>query len=243
MPAERYYTCHPLIPGQTVIIDEQEFHHLSHVMRKKQGHLIELVNGKGQLAEGCIESIEKKSATVAVRSLIKSSEPSSRQLILAQGVPRLNRLEFILEKGVELGATEFWLFPADLSEKESFSANQQTRLQQIVIAAMKQCGRLDLPEIVFKPPLQKWPAITGSIFFGDTRETAPFLQKKDQEKILSSSSIICFIGPEKGFSKEEIDLFERAIHAQGIRLHENILRTDTAAITILNCIYQLLHLS
>src|SRR5207248_2602313 len=132
-----------------------ELHHLVNVMRTRLGEKIEVVNGQGQLAEAILQSIEKKSASLRIES-VETSSPFSQRLILAQGMPKQNRLEFIIEKGTELGMTEIWLFPASRSEKKDFSVNQLERLNILTIAAMKQCGRLFLPKIVIMPPLKQW---------------------------------------------------------------------------------------
>lgn len=225
MPAERYFIPCDLLENQTVRIEGQEYHHLRHVMRTEVGDSIELVNGKSFLAEGRVQSIGKNHGEILVLN-VKQDTSSKPLLILAQAIPRMNRLEYILEKGTELGVREFWLFPSQLSEKSTFSPNQQNRLQQMTVSAMKQCGRLDLPPIKYLPPLKEWPqeSILTS-FFGDTREKTPYLTKNEQIE-----PFLLFIGPESGFHPSEVSLLETKFHAKGIKLHENILRVDTAAI-------------
>lgn len=228
MPAERYYLPQQFQKHDNVNIDTQEFHHLVHVMRSRIGDQIEIVNGQGQLAAGQVQAIQKKHAVIQIEEVTTSPKPTKR-LILAQALPRMNRLDFILEKGTELGVTEFWLFPGFYGERRSFSEHQIERLQAILIAAMKQCGRLFLPELTIKSSIKDWPKAPFRAFFGDTKEDAPYLEKEWQKDALSKDAIIC-IGPESGFAAEEIESLKKNNY-MGVKLHCNILRTDTAALT------------
>lgn len=232
MPAERYYHSELLEANQKIQIKDQEHHHLVNVMRARIGDEIEIINGKGQLAKAIVESLEKKSTTLFLKAVVTES-PGSQRLILAQGMPRQNRLEFIIEKGTELGMTEIWLFPAAHSEKKELSTNQLERLQALTIAAIKQCGRLFLPKIVVMPPLKQWKNIgIDSLFFGDTHpEALPFLSVWQEQP--EKNTAVFFIGPESGFSDNEIEIL-RHHHAKGVKLHPHILRTETAAITALS---------
>lgn len=210
MPVNRYYSFTETITGD-------ELTHLK-VTRAKVDDQIELIDGKGRLATATITSINKKEATVAIQST--HTEPPKKGPILAQAIPRLNRLDTILEKGCELGASSFWLFPGDLSEKKELTPTQKKRCDRIIINALKQCGSLYLPTIEWKPPLTSWEDIPSPAFYGDPTANTP----------LSPAAII-IIGPESGFSENEHTWLKQ--HATGARLHHNILRTDTAAIAAL----------
>lgn len=228
MPAERYYYPKNLENDQAIVLKDQEQHHLVNVMRTRLGEEIEVVNGMGQLGKAILESIEKKSVTLRLESVFTET-PSSKKLILAQGIPKQNRLEFIIEKCTELGMSEIWLFPASLSEKKDLSANQLERLQTLMIAAMKQCGRLFLPKIVIMPPLKQWKNIeVKTLFFGDVKAEAVVFMDLWQKLEDVQSALFC-IGPESGFSDEEVSCLVR-LGAHGVKLHSNILRTETAAI-------------
>jgi 16S rRNA (uracil1498-N3)-methyltransferase len=239
MPAERYYFSDLLESGQNIAIKDQEFHHLVHVMRTQKNDVVEVVNGIGQLAQAIVLAIEKKQAVLSVSSVYTEQHPS-KQIILAQGIPRQNRLELIIEKSIELGVTEIWLFPAAKSEKKDFSENQLERLNTLAVAAMKQCGRLFLPKFLQMPTLKKWTQHEClPIFFGDTNPDAlPFL---DLWKTLQpfQGAIFC-IGPESGFTTEELAVLQK-LKAVGTKLHPNILRTETAAITAVALMSHFIH--
>lgn len=225
MPENRFYLDSPFHEKNCVELREDEFHHLK-VMRKNLGDPLELVNGKNELAECTLESITKNSARIQIEKIFRVS-PKQRKIILAQALTRPAPLEYIIEKGTELGATEFLLFPAERSEKKELSENQRRRLHLITISAMKQCGRLDLPTILEKPSLSRWAHFAGAKYFGDVREKAPRIASSP-----SQEDILFFIGPESGFSDQEVKILEN-LQAKGVKLHENILRVDTAAIAAL----------
>ena len=231
MPDNRFFIQIPNFEkNQLLSLEKEEFHHLAHVMRLKAGDTLELVNGMGSLAEASITSLEKHRASLAITS-IHTEENSGYRLVLAQAFPRLPRLEYIIEKSVELGVTELWLFPGSLSEKKEVSPSGLERLHHIALSAMKQCGRLFLPKIRLLPPLQKWTKedMPSQSFFGDTRPSAASFPTS-----LPNDSFMIVIGPEKGLQEKEIFYLETNLHMKGIQLHSNILRTDTAAICALS---------
>ena len=214
MPHDRFYIDAPL-KGE-VLLDGEEFHHLSRVMRKKEGDVVELLNGKNTLALATLSSISKREASLIVTQS-EDKKPLLPPLKLIQAIPKLSHLELILQKGTELGASHFYLYPSSLSEKKELSANQKRRLQLILIGAMKQCGRLDLP-------ILEWgfPPLEGKVFFGDLSLDAPSLSE------VASLPATFIVGPEKGFTKEEVA--ELHIKAQGVRINPYTLRAETAAI-------------
>ncbi len=225
MPADRFFTSQPL--KSTLTLEGEEFHHLSKVMRVRIGETLEIVNGQGELAEAQLISSDKNSCQLKIIAHQTAPLPS-HSLILALALTRPSSLEWTLEKGTELGVTEFWIFHGERSEKKEI-ANIQ-RLETIMINALKQCGRLYLPKIVLKPPLDQWEPPSGSLFFGDISPQAPLLKGPFEKTVLF------FIGPEKGFSSEETELLMK-FKAHPISLHTNILRAETAAIAALSQFY------
>jgi 16S rRNA (uracil1498-N3)-methyltransferase len=230
MPAERYFLDHPLKVHDRLELKGSEFHHLAHVMRTRKGEVVEIVNGKGALARAAIQEISKEQAVLKIEHVEEESERPCG-LILAQAIPKLNRLDFILEKGTELGVDDFWIFPGEESVKKEISQHQLERFHALLIAAMKQCGRLTLPKLTLQPPLEQWsfPA-DMSLFFGDLESGAPSF--KDIWK-KQPHPVVFVTGPEAGFSKREERIL-RSLGAIGVKLHPHILRTDTASLMALS---------
>lgn len=143
-------------------------------------------------------------------------------------MPKLPRLETIVEKGCELGLDELWIFPAEKGEKKELQEKQKQRLNAIAIAACKQSGRLWLPKIVYKDPLAAWKE-AHSGFFGDLSPNARSLI----EHLNDYKRPLIAIGPESGFSDKEIKKMVD-LGLKGVKLGRYILRTDTAALSALS---------
>ena len=233
MPDNRFYIDSPLSEGELLSLTDSEFHHLSKVMRNEVGDRIELVNGRGTLAKGTIQQIDKHNAEIRIES-IEHSKNTLRKIILAQGLLLMHRLELVVEKGTELGASEFWFFPSERSEKMELAPKQLERLKLISIAAMKQSGRLDLPSIEMKKPLKEWTFPSMRSYFGSVDREAPPLIK---EALPPNEPLLFFVGPEKGFSPNEKSLLQESSH--GISLNPNTLRAETAALCALSILVQI----
>lgn len=214
MPHDRFYIDAPLV--NTLSLEGEEFHHLSRVMRKQEGEEIELVNGRHRLALARIESLQKSHAKLLILN-VEEKKPLLPLLVLVQALPKLSNLELIIQKGTELGVSTFYLYPSARSEKKELSENQKKRLHHILIGAMKQCGRLDLPEIK-----SEFPQLKGNVYFGDLSKKAPPLSS------IGKLPAMLVIGPEKGFTNEEIHFFEKV--GKGVSIGPYILRTETAAL-------------
>lgn len=233
MPKERYFLPQEFTLDEEILIEGPEHHHLAVVMRGSIGDRVEIVNGKGSLVVAEIVHLEKKKAHLKIEQLSKTEKPKAN-IILAQALPRQNRLDFILEKGTELGMSELWLFPGRYSEKKEITNNQFERIKSMILAALKQCGRLYLPEIRMMPPLAKWPNPEIPFFYGSLSPQAPLFWKLLEKKNPFPNAIFC-VGPESGFSDDEISTIE-SLGGTGAKLSSHILRTETAAISALSLI-------
>ena len=218
MPHDRYYLDGAL--EGIVTLQGEELFHLTRVMRKRKGDHIELLNGRGLLAEAEVVDLSKDAGILRI---LKSQvvPPLLPPLVLIQALPKLAHLEWIFQKGTELGVSQFFVFPSDRSEKDLLSPNQTRRLNQILIGAMKQCGRADLPSFEWGFPECGYP-----LFFGDLSSQAPALSK------VATLPAALLIGPEKGWSDRERKEFESK--GQAVRLAPYTLRTETAAIAALS---------
>lgn len=229
MPHNRYFHDAPLHQGEIISLTGDEYHHLVHVLRAKPEESVDLVNGRGELALAKVGKISKQAVELTIENV--TCESPKKPLILALALPRMNHLEWVIEKGTELNATAFWLFPGILSEKENLSDSQFKRLKHLAISAMKQCGRLDLPSIELRPPLLQWKPLEGMLLFGDLAEKAPDVWEIDRE---THCPLVWFIGPEKGFDTRERAFLLNTLKAKGVRLHPNILRAETAPLVALS---------
>lgn len=195
---------------------------MSRVMRKRVGEHVELVNGKGQLIHAEIRDMDDDSAELLIQK-IEEFPPLEHNFIIIQGIPNLVRLEIMLEKCTELGCSEFWLYFAHKSDRRIFSDQKKERLKYITVSALKQCGGYYLPKIHWFENKEEITPPSCPLFYGDIRPDA-------KKRTLPKESCAFLNGPESGFSDDEMAYFEKEWNAQGISLHNNILRTETAAI-------------
>lgn len=227
MPINRFYIDSPLKKGAIFFLPDEEQMHLK-VMRKTIGDVIEIINGKNIYARGIILSLSKSKTEVKI-SFVEEKKKRSQKLILLQSYTKPAKIDLILEKGTELGVDTFIFFSSKQAEK--MYSTKEKRHQSILISSIKQCGRLDLPRIMYE---KKIPKLENThLFFGDLREKALFFP--EALKTITPDKSIGFInGPESGFTEEEIALFEKEFHANGISLNTNTLRAETAAICALS---------
>ena len=233
MPQDRYFTAEELFVHQQVELSEEEAFHLSVVMRHSTGDCVELVNGRGVCAKAIVEEKSKQSARLSILSCRRESL-SLPHIVLIQPLLPLSSLSQVVEKSVELGVGEICLFPSERGKCISMGKREWRRLQQKAIAAMKQCGRLDLPALSLLPPIREWKergeSFSRPLFYGEVQAKSSFLDwMQEREEVLSSLSFV--VGSQKGFSQEEI----RELSGQGeaICWNPHTLRAETAPIAFL----------
>jgi 16S rRNA (uracil1498-N3)-methyltransferase len=220
MPIERFFD--PDLTNETTLghLSHEEMHHITRVFRLKTGDHCEIINGRGGLAQVTLGEMTKKHMDYHVNSFHEERK-NEHHTALILGMPKFNRLEFIVEKVAEIGCDQIILFDADRSEKSSLSDNQMDRIQLLFQAALKQSGRLFIPSLELKPNLLSCFEHDRMYYFGDV---------KGSKKLEGLTHQKCgfIIGPESGFSdKEHLILHEKA---HSVSLSDAILRVDTAAI-------------
>lgn len=224
---EYFYTPPHLIRTNELTIEGDEFVHLTHVMRKKPDDVIRVVDGKGTAYEATITDIDKRVARCEITATHKRLNESAIDLTLAVGVLKNSwRFDFLVEKATELGANTI----VPLFTERTIPHHAKTdRWQKLALAAMKQSGRCVLP--VVKEPIQFKDFISSST--DDSIKLIPH-EKSDTPiataiKQFTFTSVVICIGPEGGFSGEEIALAQAAAF-RPVALGPTRLRTESAAI-------------
>jgi 16S rRNA (uracil1498-N3)-methyltransferase len=222
-----------------------EAFHVVKVLRLGAGAELTLFDGKGGRFTGIIEDVHADgSVTGKVTATIKSDDERPHARVnLYQGLLKASHWDYVLEKGTELGVAAFVpvLTPRTvvlLHEADRVRAKAE-RWSRIVLAAAKQCGRADLP-LVREPAqfrdairackdkglvLLAWEGLKGSTS-GDVLR--PALREAERHRGKEAIDVHLFIGPEGGFSEEEVELAE-AEGALVFGLGPRILRAETAA--------------
>lgn len=227
MPINRFYSPNALQKDQKITISGREAMHISRVLRKTEGDLIELTNGSGLLAVASIERISAKHIELHIQrsQLVKKSMP---EMILVQPLLHKSKLEWILEKGTELGVDQFWFFTAKRGLQKTLSVATAQRFDSIVIAASKQSGRVWFPKIHSYLSLEDVPIpFSSTCYFGtiDTH-TPPITVSPGQV-----DPVILCVGPESGWADEEIKVLQDEFQAIPFVFNRNVLRTETASVS------------
>lgn len=206
-----------------------EYRHATSVLRLGSGDSVLVADGKGRYYECKIGHLGKKNLTAQVNGMTHRDMDSEYELILAFAlIKNRQRLEWMLEKATELGVAEVVLFSSDRSERNRVRLD---RLQSILVSAMKQSKRYFLPRLSQCDSLAD---VIGKYngcpyFVAHEKETrGPVM-----DDLLRPGKKVVFIGPEGGFSDDEITTL-RQFQAITVSLGKNRLRAETAAIALLS---------
>ncbi|HCL98775.1 MAG TPA: 16S rRNA (uracil(1498)-N(3))-methyltransferase [Fervidobacterium sp.] len=205
------------VPGDSFIsFDEHEVTHMK-VMRIKQGEIIDVTDGNGGKYKIIVDVIGKQSAQGKVLSH-EFVEPSDGRLVLFAPSGRWERLRWTIEKAVELGVDEIYIFNNERASRHY--DDKQEKLEIVVREASKQCVRYHFPDIKSIEFLDIFSLAPESTYMLD------FKGRKIPKRISKNVGIIA--GPEGGFSKKETELLKGKFRS--ICLGKKILRFETAII-------------
>ena len=224
----RLYTTHKLHKQGVIALKSTQAHYLFNVMRRKEGDRIRLFNGLDGEWLGALQNINKKNGTVTLTEQLVAQPANARQIHFIFSPIKKNRQDWMIEKAVELGVSQFHPIITQNTEVRKINAERMT--QQIFEAA-EQCERFDIPTLKPTIKLQKflgdWPADMQLLACLERFDTTPIEEIKIEDK----KDIAFLIGPEGGFTSDEKELLAR--HAKPIGLGKTILRCETAALKAL----------
>ncbi len=223
--SRRFFVDQP-IHGSSTAIEGAEAQHLTRVMRASEGDEITLFDGSGAEFTAVIANIKKKQVELEITARHEISRELPRPLVAGAALPKGDRQRVLIEKLVELGATQ--LTPLTTTRGVAQPTSKAlARLTRTVIEASKQCGRNTLMQIT--PPATVAEFVTQAPP-GATRWLAhpgggPLQAPPD------ATAVWCLTGPEGGFTDEECD---EAIAAgwTNVSLGQRILRAETAIIAM-----------
>ena len=208
-------------------LDKSQSHYISKVMRIKEGESFSLFNDSGEW-EAKINEIKKGIVNFKIVKKLKNSENNS-EIWLAFTPIKFNYLNFMIQKATELGVTKF--IPI-LSERTMVRDLNSERLNKVIIEASEQSNRIKLPKleklVKFKDFIKLYK--DTDIVFGDLNSS------NDQIKINKDSPVCILIGPEGDFSENERKEILDLKNVKSLKINKNILRAETAAISIISII-------
>jgi len=208
-----------------LIIEREESRHIVRVLRKKVGDTIYVTNGKGILFTTKIDVINKNNTELKITNSKKESKTKFHINIAVAPTKNNDRIEWFIEKSTEIGINTISTILCEKSERKIIKMD---RLEKITISAMKQSLQLH------KPIIEE--LVSFEEFTRNCKSDNKFIAHcKESEKLflnnckIKAKTITVLIGPEGGFSDNEIDLAEKHGFIS-VSLGNNRLRTETAAI-------------
>lgn len=223
--ADRYYSDDPL-EGIQATLRGNEAHHLLHVMRAKVGSEIIVFDGWGGEWWAEITKLGRAEVELALKQHRPVERELATPLVLGIALPKGDRQRWLIEKAVELGVTR--LVPIVTSRSNSSTAEPPAKLARYVVEASKQSGRNRLMEI--DKPLA-WAQFVNQNW-GQSKLLAHPGGKSVGDFPSDKTSIALAVGPEGGFTDEEVELAQTNGWSL-VGLGERILRIETAAIALI----------
>ncbi|WKE66183.1 16S rRNA (uracil(1498)-N(3))-methyltransferase [Gallaecimonas kandeliae] len=230
----RIFEPQPLTKGQELNLSEDGANHVGRVLRMQPGQTLRLFNGDGHDYDAEILEAGKKQVRVGITAANTLGNESPLAIHLGQVISRGERMEFVIQKAVELGVTEI----TPLFSERCGVKLQGERLdkkvgqwQKIAISACEQCGRALVPKVNEVALLADWVQLP---FAGHSLTLSPYadggissLAKVDAARLL--------IGPEGGFTDDEVKLASQA-GFKDVLLGPRVLRTETAALAAITAL-------
>jgi len=235
----RFYVPTPQIEKGMLRVEGNEVKHIRRVLRLKAGDEIIVFDSLGKEYEGTIIEETTSSVVIKIQNIFLSKRDSPLDVTLAQSLLKGEKMDYLIQKATELGVKEIIPFFSSRSVpllEKSGRLKRHHRWGRIAIEASKQCGRGVVPKI---EPLQDYSemlqiASPGSLCLILWEREGGQL-KKVLERSKEKTRIFFIIGPEGGFSQEEVEEAKRAGFIP-VTLGRRILRAETASLCLLSII-------
>lgn len=223
-----------LAEDSIVALPEAQAHHAAHVLRLQEGEALVLFDGSGGEWHGRVASIGKRSVSVAVASHHAVEREAPVEMTLVQALSSADRMDYTMQKAVELGAAAVETVVAEKSVARLSGERADARAahwRRIALSACEQCGRNRIPAIATPVPFANWLRAPRAEALKLLASPGATLSLRDALRG-GPRSIVFAVGPEAGFSARE----EASMDAAGfqrIHLGPRILRTETVAPALL----------
>ena len=232
----KFFTPKELINGDVAKIIGDDVKHIYKVLRISEGEKVTLNNCEGVEYLGRVKSVSKQEVLIEILEKLESNNESNVKIYLFQGLPKSQKMDLIVQKGTELGITEFIpiiTHRVDVKLKGEFK--KLDRLNRIALEAAKQSKRSIIPKVSepidFNEVLEKINSLDLLIVPYENANNfgiKTLINKLRKENIIDNvKSVGIFVGPEGGIEEYEIErLKDKGAHI--VTLGKRILRTETA---------------
>lgn len=224
----RFFCPPPLVPGAEVALPQSAAHHAAQVLRLRVGDAVTLFDGEGGEYGGLLERVSARAASVRVVERRAIERESPLQVTLVQALVAAERMDYAIQKAVELGVVAIAPVASARSVTRLDASRAQRRAEhwrQIVIASCAQCGRNRLPAVHAPCDLRDWlrkpsPAQLRLLL-------SPAAPQSLADLSAPATAVELLVGPEGGLAPEE-GAAALAAGFRAVRLGPRILRTETA---------------
>lgn len=239
MRVPRIYLPIPLQVGATVSLDDNAFGHVVRVLRLQPGAALVLFDGNGHAVMASLVEVSKRAARAQLLEPLPADSASPLSILLIQGISRGDRMDYTVQKAVELGVNAIQPVFTERSGVDLMGERLRRKLdhwQGIIINACEQCGQNYLPTLHSPLPLTTF--LTQSALSGLRLVLDPAAERGLRSLAAPTVAVTLLIGPEGGLSEAEIT---RAYQQEfiGVRLGSRILRTETAGVAALAAVQTL----
>lgn len=227
----RLYVDAPLGLGAAAPLSADQAHYFKTVLRRENGASVRLFNGRDGEWLCTLQELAKKSGLAVAVEQIKQQPAMSPGVHLYFAPIKKTRMDWLVEKAVELGATH--LHPVMTQNTEIREINEK-RLRQQIYEAAEQCERLDMPVLCDTRKLYSLPVDAPMLACLERGETKPV-----QDMIPPQGAVSILIGPEGGFTVAEAEWIAGQKNWQPVSLGPRILRCETAVCVALSaCLFR-----
>lgn len=231
MRTTRVHCSEALTGGSNISLSLESSHHLANVLRLKPDAKIHLFNEQDGEFSARITRIKKGTVEVKIEQQLTNFQSPKLNITLCLGVSRGDRMDFGIQKSVELGVNKivpFYSEHGDIRIKAERLEKKRTHWQRVAISASEQSGRLDVPEVTSPVEINECLTMptTSKLVFDPSGDTS--LQEIQVEEDL----LLVVIGPEGGFSESELNT-ARQQQCKVANLGPRVLRTETAPVAAL----------
>jgi 16S rRNA (uracil1498-N3)-methyltransferase len=239
MSIPRFYCPSQLAIGAIVGLPDNAAVHACRVLRLEESDDVILFNGDGKDYLCQLLSIKKSEVAAIVTATQEIERESALKVTLAQAISSGDRMDFTIQKAVEMGVTAIQPIASQRSVVKLSGDRAEKRRehwQNVVISACEQSGRAIVPQVAAPLSLANWLGATPAFSLGIT--LSPTATQTLQDLPKPTGEICLLIGSEGGLTQEEIEL-AAAHHFTPVRLGKRVLRTETAALAALAAIQTL----
>lgn len=232
MSRPRFYLSQPLALGARFSLPPGPARHAARALRLAVNDTLTLFNGRGGEYTARIERVQKDEVAVSVTGFVDVERESPLRVLLAQGISSGERMDYTLQKAVELGIGAIQPIAAKRSVVKLAGERADRRIahwQGVVASACEQCGRNRIPAVATPLTLASW---LGQHKGGRLLFLSPLAASRLADLAPPTAEDCLVAGPEGGFEADEIAALHAA-DAIAVRLGSRVLRTETAALAAL----------